>query len=328
MQGPQKSQPGSIKLVASSQGFREALERAKRVADRKIPVFICGETGVGKDAIARTIHDSSERRDGPFVVMPHLPTSITGSAFFGHRKGAFTGANRDQIGCINAANNGTIYFSEITSLPLGTQATVLNFLDDGQITRLGDTNPLEVDVRVISASNQPVSSLIVKGDFRRDLYYRIRGVEINIPPLRTRLDDIPPLIDFFLRQNGVGREVKVHSATLNAFSKHKWPGNVRELRYVVESALALVDGHDSRAINNQLRTEVENIQSAGQILQGPIGQRDMQFVVEVIEREGTIRGAARKLLLSETTIRGHLKIAGLKVEKNNSGGVRVVLIDP
>lgn len=232
------------RLIGSSPGMSRLRETLARLADSNAPVFITGESGVGKELVARALHyDGPRAAKGSFVVLncAAVPGDLLESLLFGHRKGAFTGATADRQGKFAAADGGTLFLDEIGDMPLELQAKLLRALQEGEIERIGDTRPVKVDVRVVSATNQPLLKRIEEGRFRQDLYYRLAVVPLEIPPLRDRLEDLPVLLHHFLTRHGApGADVS--DATLSELRRRSWPGNVRELENLVMRACALSPG--------------------------------------------------------------------------------------
>ena len=228
----------------NSPAMRTLHDMIERVAGTDVTVLVWGESGVGKEIVARRLHDLSPRRDRPFVKVncAALPSELLESELFGHERGAFTGAHRVKPGKFELANTGTMLLDEIGELPLPLQAKLLQVLQDGQFSRLGSQQDIKVDVRVISATNKNLSELIEQGGFREDLYYRLNVVNIRVPALRERIVEIPILVEHFLRQysqqyNRPQREISAE--TLRRFMDYGWPGNVRELENLVKRVVLL-----------------------------------------------------------------------------------------
>jgi len=218
----------------------------ERVADCDATVLITGESGVGKEVIARELHRRSSRRDRPFVKVncAALPNDLLESEMFGHERGAFTGADTAAAGKFEAASRGTIMLDEITEMPLALQAKLLHVLEDGSFTRLGSNREINTDVRVIAATNRPMAPLIAEGRFREDLYYRLQVIEIFVPPLRERREEIQPLAASFLDQfsgKQHGPAPTLSPALIDALTSYDWPGNVRELENVIQRYVILRD---------------------------------------------------------------------------------------
>jgi len=234
-------------IIGRSKAMQEVFELIKVVADSGTNVLIHGESGTGKELVASAIHYNSPRRARPYIRVScaSLPESLIESELFGYERGAFTGANERRIGRFEAANGGTLFLDEIGELPLSFQIKLLRVLQERQIERLGSNRPIDVDVRIVSASLRPLEEEIAEGRFRQDLFFRINTVTINLPPLRKRKEDIPLLAQAFLREFAEerGKDVEGFSdEVLEVFDAYDWPGNVRELRNAVERALLFCRG--------------------------------------------------------------------------------------
>ena len=235
------------RIVGTSQALRRMLKRVEAVAETPASVLVTGESGVGKELVARAIHNRSPRADGPLVKVncASIPKELFESEFFGHVKGAFTGAHRDRIGRFQLADGGTIFLDEVGEIPMELQGKLLRVLQENEFERVGDDVTRSVDVRVIAATNRDLEKLIVDGQFREDLFYRLSVFPVEVPPLRERGDDIVQLAQHFLEQTckDFGRELmtltRAQTANLKAYD---WPGNVRELKNVIERAVILSPG--------------------------------------------------------------------------------------
>ncbi|MGA3300168.1 MAG: sigma-54 dependent transcriptional regulator, partial [Candidatus Acidiferrales bacterium] len=234
------------RMLGSSAPMRRVFEMAERVAATDATVLILGESGTGKDLLAQEIHDRSPRAGKAFVAVncAALPENLIESELFGFERGAFTGAAQQRKGKFELASGGTIFLDEIGDMNPVTQAKVLRVLENRKIERLGGSQSIDVDVRVISATHRDLSAEIAAGKFREDLYYRLRVVTLELPALREHKEDIPALVDAFLAQFGArhSRKVKINRAALDLLSAYDWPGNVRELRNAVERSLVLCRG--------------------------------------------------------------------------------------
>ena len=235
-------------IVTRSEQMKTLLHAVARVAATESTVFVRGESGTGKELIARAIHLASSRMDKPFVAVncAALPETLLESELFGHEKGAFTGAVKSAKGLFAQAHEGTIFLDEIGDMPLSTQAKFLRVLQERQFYPVGGERPLQVDVRVIVATNQNVEELVKQGRFREDLYYRIHVIPVTLPPLRDRKEDIAVLTEHFLRKfsDRMGKQVKgITPGALQRLMRHDWPGNVRELENTIEYAVAM-SSHD------------------------------------------------------------------------------------
>ena len=247
LEGRVRRAEGATQLVGASAALDAVKRLVARVAASDSTVLVRGETGTGKELLARAIHEGSPRAAGPLVAVNcgALPEHLVESELFGHRKGAFTGADEHRAGLFEVADGGTLFLDEIGELPKSLQPRLLRALESGEIRRVGDSHPITVDVRVVCATHRSLEDMVAQGAFREDLLFRINTFEVAIPPLRDRLDDIPALVRHFVRkarpQTPPEAEV-AEPAVLAALVAHHWPGNIRELANVVEHALVLCDG--------------------------------------------------------------------------------------
>ncbi|MEI6238865.1 MAG: sigma-54 dependent transcriptional regulator [Planctomycetia bacterium] len=247
LEGRVRRAEGTTQLVGASVGLDAVKRLVARVAASDSAVLVRGETGTGKELVARAIHEGSARAAGPLVAVNcgALPEHLVESELFGHRKGAFTGADEHRAGLFEVADGGTLFLDEIGELPKALQPRLLRALESGEIRRVGDSHPITVDVRVVCATHRSLEDMVAQGAFREDLLFRINTFEVVIPPLRERLDDIPALVKHFVRkarpQTPPGAEV-AEPAVLAALAAHRWPGNIRELANVIEHAIVLCDG--------------------------------------------------------------------------------------
>jgi DNA-binding NtrC family response regulator len=240
---------GYANLIGSGAAMQRVFETIQKVAETDLTVLVRGESGTGKELVAQALHDRSARKSRPFVAVncAAISRELVESELFGHEKGAFTGADARRAGRFETADGGTILLDEIGDMPLETQAKVLRVLEERSFERVGGAKPIQVDVRVVAATHRDLEYDVGKDAFREDLYYRLKVVEIEIPPLRERLEDIPALVDRALEQIAarLGREKKVISPqALARLARHGWPGNVRELRNVIEQAAVLSSGDE------------------------------------------------------------------------------------
>ena len=237
---------GAVDLIGRSEGMRQVFRLVEKVAPTDSTVLIQGETGTGKELVARAVYDQSLRAEMPLVPVNcgALPENLIESELFGHRKGSFTGADDHRTGLLQVANGGTLFLDEIGELPKSMQAKLLRFLENGEVRRVGDNEASICDVRVICATNRDLTAMVADGEFREDLWFRINTFEIPLPPLRERIDDIPLLARHLAARFGAprGSEDAVFSPdVLDALTGHTWPGNVRELANVIEHAMILCD---------------------------------------------------------------------------------------
>ena len=249
-------------VIAGSEVMREVARVTRQVARSRACVLIVGETGAGKELIARAIHDLSPRASGPYIRVNcgALTESLLESELFGHVKGSFTGAVENRTGRFEAAHTGTIFLDEINSTSPKLQVKLLRVLQEGEFERVGDVSTKKVDVRVVAATNRELREEIDAGRFREDLYYRLNVVPVDLPPLRDRRDDVPPLVTFFLRRYAEQNQREMHRVDPEAMKllcRYDWPGNVRELQNYVERAVVLGDGPELRPehLPPQLRGE-------------------------------------------------------------------------
>src|ERR1700681_3220044 len=242
-----ESRNGFEGIVGSSTALRGVLDQIRTVAPTDSTVLIEGETGTGKELVARAIHMHSRRRSRPFVKLncAAIPLGLLESELYGHEKGAFTGAVAQKIGRFEAANGGTLFLDEIGDIPLELQAKLLRVLQEQEFERLGSTHTHRVNVRVVAATNQDLGKLVADRLFRMDLYYRLNVFPIAVPPLRHRLGDIPLLVASFVHRyaKSMSKEIeKIPSHAMEALARHSWPGNIRELQNVIERAVILTKG--------------------------------------------------------------------------------------
>jgi transcriptional regulator with PAS, ATPase and Fis domain len=231
-----------VDMVGNSPQMQQVFSVIRQVAPSKASVLISGESGTGKELVARAIHHLSGRRNGPFIAIncAALPETLMESELFGHEKGAFTGALERRAGCFELAQHGTLLLDELAEMPVGTQAKLLRVLEDSRVRRLGGKSEISVDVRVIASTNRVIEEVLKKGELREDLYYRLNVFEIQLPPLRERMSDLPLLCETLINQLSRKHQVNVShlsAEVMEAFRKHPWPGNVRELRNVLERAV-------------------------------------------------------------------------------------------
>src|SRR5258705_3926897 len=238
---------GGDAIIGRCPAMREVSKAVGRVADQKLLVLITGESGTGKELVARAIYQHSDRARMPFLAMncAAIPESLLESELFGHEKGAFTGADRRRIGKFEQCNGGTIFLDEIGDMPLATQGKILRLLQDQKFERVGGNETIQTDVRVIAATNRDLKAFSEQGKFRPDLYYRLSVFTIRLPPLRERGDDLPMLVNYYLRRfsRELGKDVReVAPETMERLRKFAWPGNIRQLQSVVKQALLHATG--------------------------------------------------------------------------------------
>ena len=240
-----QAQQGDFVLGQSEQ-IKSLLQQAERAAKASASVLITGETGTGKEVLAQAIHRMGPRADKPFIAIncAAIQSTVIESELFGHEAGAFTGADKRKSGLMEVASDGILFLDEISSMPLDMQAKVLRALEEHAFRRMGGTNLIKVDVQILAASNRNLPAMIAKGEFRDDLYYRLKVVDLDMPPLRQRKQDIPELVGFFVHQNNPRMGLNIQDVTpkaMAALMAHDWPGNIRELRNVIERAMLFCD---------------------------------------------------------------------------------------
>jgi formate hydrogenlyase transcriptional activator len=308
------------KIVGTSPTLRTILKAVKTVAPTDSTVLLLGETGTGKELIARAIHDNSSRRDRNFVRMSiaALPAGLLESELFGHEKGAFTGATASRVGRLELANRGTLFLDEVGDIPLDVQPKLLRVLQEREFERLGSTRTQQVDVRIVAATNRDLERMIDEGSFRGDLYYRLNVFPIMIPPLRDRADDIPALAEHFVAQcsRRMGRKAPtVQAAAMDALKQWKWPGNIRELQNVIERAVILSHGATLvlplQDIQPRTRRTSPSAKSAT-----TFKDAETETILRALrESAGVIAGptgAAARLGLKRTTLQSKMRRLGIR----------------
>jgi DNA-binding NtrC family response regulator len=309
---------GTPRLVGKSGGMERVRTLISKVAPTQSTVLILGETGTGKELVARAVHDQSLRADMPMVAINcgALPETLIESELFGHRKGAFTGADEHRVGLFEVANGGTIFLDEIGELPRAMQAKLLRVLESGEIRRVGENRPLTVDVRAVCATHRDLGQMVSEGDFREDLMYRINTFEIELPPLRDRLDDIPELAEHLLSRfrgkNGGSAGQQIAPDAIAALVSHVWPGNVRELANVIEHATILCDSGPITAEHLPAHFDRRELSGAARHRPGPISLREleMQAIYQALDRhDGNKPRAAEELGISLKTLYNKLNAA-------------------
>src|SRR5246127_5423430 len=280
---------GFDEIVGTSEAIRKVLELVRTVAPTNSTALIEGETGTGKELIARAIHEHSTRRDRPFVKLncAAIPLGLLESELFGHERGAFTGAVAQKVGRFELANKGTLFLDEVGDIPLELQAKLLRVLQEQEFERLGSNRTHKVDVRLIAATHRDLAGMVKQGTFREDLYYRLKVFPINVPALRQRTEDIPKLVWHFtaLHARRMNKRIdEIPSETMTALVRYGWPGNVRELQNFIERAVILSPHNVLRAPSSEL----EPFQADGEANQPGTGLEPMTGLQEV-ERDHIVR---------------------------------------
>ena len=311
-------------LIGRAPAFQRMLELVARVAPSDASVLLQGESGSGKELVAQAVHDASRRADRPFVAVDcsGLQDTLFESELFGHEKGAFTGAIARKAGLVEAASGGTLFLDELGDIPLTMQVKLLRLLETGTYRRVGSTELMRADVRLVSATHRPLKQMIAEGRFRQDLYYRLNAFPIVVPPLRERREDLPLLVESLLARVAPGRRLTVAPAAMRALQAYAFPGNVRELRNVLERASLLCDGEE---IGTQhLDEEIcigcagpARIDAADSLPADSEGAVDLeeaqrQMLARVVHNHtGSRHELARKLGISERTLYRRLRALGI-----------------
>jgi Nif-specific regulatory protein len=319
------------RVKGSEGGLRPVVDQVEKVAPTRSTVLIRGETGTGKELIARAIHEASPRRGKPLIKVncAALPETLLESELFGHEKGAFTGAEKRRLGRFELAHEGTIFLDEIGDVSKAMQAKLLRVLQERELERVGGAETVKVDVRLISATHKNLEEMVRKGDFREDLYFRLNVFPIELPPLRRRRDDVPELARFFLlryaREAGKGYLKDIASDAIARLVAYPWPGNVRELENVIERAVILASGdiltpEDLRFLDAQLLAKAPGA-AAPELKEKPSGEQPLPDVLDKLERDELIRAmdaaqgskakAARALGVNRSTLYYRLRKHGL-----------------
>ncbi|MGN6552852.1 MAG: sigma-54 interaction domain-containing protein, partial [Verrucomicrobiota bacterium] len=324
-----RSQSNFRHIIGRSHVLKKVLEQIKVVAPTQASVLILGESGTGKELIARAIHDSSDRKEKPLVRVncASVPKELFESEFFGHVKGAFTGAIKDRIGRFELANGGTLFLDEIGEIPLDLQAKLLRVLQEGQFEKLGDDKTRMVNVRVIAATNRDLLDEAKAGRFRQDLYFRLSVFPIELPALRERPEDIAPLAEFFVKQSAqrLGTPTpRLSKDHLRQLESYDWPGNVRELQNVIERATILyasrgrlefaLSGNGTGVIRNRpIKAEAEEVHDRAL---PNLKSQERQIMLRALEKTGWKiygeDGAAALLGMKPTTLASRIQRHGLK----------------
>jgi formate hydrogenlyase transcriptional activator len=309
-------------IVGESARLKSVLRQVNLAAPTDTTVLILGETGTGKELIAQHIHNRSNRARKPFIRVncAAIPQSLIASELFGHEKGAFTGAVQRRLGRFEAAHGGTIFLDEIGELPMETQITLLRVIQEREFERVGSTQPISVDVRIVAATNRDLRVAVATGTFRQDLFYRLNVFPISVPPLRERLEDIPPLVEYLVDRYAkkVGKNfTAIKPGTFDALQQYEWPGNIRELQNVIERAVILSEG-DVFWVDRTLLVEGSSpaLRSSAP-LTATLAEREREIIEAALaESQGRVAGpfgAAAKLGIPRQTLDS--KIANLQISK-------------
>jgi len=305
-------------IVGKSDALKYVLYKVKQIASTDTTVLILGETGTGKELLARAVHNLSPRKDRPLVkvLCSTLPANLIESELFGHEKGAFTGAHSRHIGRFEIAKGTTIFLDEIGELPLELQAKLLRVIEDGEFERLGGSRTIKVDVRIVSATNRNLEDDVRKGRFREDLWYRLSVFPITVPPLRERQEDIPLLVHSFVVKFGrkLGKTIKtVPQKAMKALQEYPWPGNVRELENVIERA---VINSQSAVLHLADRLHEPQAKDSGAVQKGTLQENECDYIIQTLKkthwRISGEKGAAALLGLNPSTLRSRMRKLGIR----------------
>jgi formate hydrogenlyase transcriptional activator len=319
---PRERYPSSDAIVGESAALRSVLQQVNLVAPTDTTVLILGETGTGKELIARTIYERSNRSKRPFIRVncAAIPASLIASELFGHEKGAFTGALQRRLGRFEAANGGTIFLDEIGELPMETQITLLRVLQEREIERVGSSQSIPIDVRIIAATNRDLKAAVAEGTFRRDIYYRLNVFPIHMPSLRERSEDIPLLVEQLIQRYAAKSGKRFRSTasdTLESLQAYDWPGNIRELQNVIERAVIMCSGETFSVEQAWLKRDPSQLSGPVAPLAATLADREREVIEAALaESKGRISGpsgAAAKLGVPRQTLDS--KIANLQISK-------------
>jgi len=317
------------KIIGTSDSLNSVMEKVEKIAIRDTSVLITGESGTGKELIAQAIHYNSLRKENKFIAINcgALPETLLESELFGYKKGAFTGANSDRQGLLEAADGGTLFLDEVGNLPMNVQKTLLRFLQEQEFHRIGDTKPVKVDVRILSATNADLKGSVKDGSFREDLYYRLNVVNLHLPPLRERTADIPLLAAHFIgHQNSkFGTQIKgLAPDALDAVSHYPWPGNIRQLKNVIEASMAMENGeYITLPVLSQFIEVYHRPEVSGDTFEGDDGDYnralsrfEMDYLKGLLRKKhGNIEAAAREAGMNMATIYRKIKKYNLRKEE-------------
>ncbi len=310
-----KSSVSNSEIIAESGAMKKVLEQALRVASSRATVMLTGETGTGKELIAEFIHKNSPRKNAKFVPVhcAAIPSNLIESELFGYEKGAFTGASMRKEGRFETANGGTLFLDEIGEIDSPTQVKLLRFLETRKIERLGAVEETPLDIRLVCATNRDLKAMSATGDFREDLYYRLNVVEISLPPLRKRKEDIAPLVNFYIKkyaeENGA-KNVSVSPRTMEILSNYQWPGNIRELRNFCENAVVLRTSNviDEKSLDARFYETEPPIEKDLPPLTFDKKENELALIKKAVEKCGGNKSKAAELLgISRRTLHRKLK---------------------
>jgi len=317
-------------IVGSSDGLRHVLRQIETVASTDSTVLIYGETGTGKELVARAVHNLSPRKANPFVKLncAAIPTGLLESELFGHEKGAFTGAISQRVGRFELAHRGTVFLDEVGEIPLELQPKLLRVLQEREFERLGSTRTLRTDARLIAATNRDLEEMVDEQQFRSDLFYRLNVFPVRVPALRERPEDIPLLVRHFVRQFSRKTQRRIEtipSDTMDALVQYHWPGNVRELQNVIERAVIVSQGSILRVPAADLKPRIEKprprrqVSTSSQSLRETLDETERQRILNALERANWVvagpNGAAALLRMKRSTLQFRMRKLDINVSR-------------
>jgi len=324
---------GGMEFIGESAALKEVVENVKKVAVSDAFVLVQGASGTGKELIAHMIHQTSQRKDRPFVAVncASIPDQLLESELFGHEKGSFTNAYATKQGLVEVANGGTLFLDEVGDISPSTQPKLLRFLETGEFRRVGGTNAMKVEVRVVSATNKNLQQEVADGKFREDLLYRLNIVTIRVPPLKERKEDIPILVQHFLNRKSKTRSKQISQSAIDVLMKYDWPGNVRELEHVIEGATVLSQGdviepqdlwvnaalNTSMVSSSTLVAPISAPETADRSEQAMASLEDVEraHIEKVLRRNGYNRMKSAQILgITSKTLYLKIKKYGIKIE--------------
>jgi len=319
-----------LQLLGDSESMQQTRKTINKLARSQAPVYISGESGVGKELVARLIHTKGPRQDQPFVAVNcgAIPAELMESEFFGHKKGSFTGAVADKHGLFQSADGGTLFLDEVADLPLHMQVKLLRAIQEKAIRPIGATNEIPINVRILSATHKDLASMVAQNQFRQDLFYRINVIELHVPSLRERTEDIPVLIDHFITQISRKWQIAapaVSDDAMQALVTYTYPGNVRELENILERAMTLCEGDsikldDLRLPRNAVQSQQKMEEASGEFEQAAVlnldpvlEEKEKEVIIRALEKTRYNKTAAAKLLgISFRQLRYRIKKLGIE----------------
>ena len=319
---------GFHSLIGRSPPMLRLFEMVRKLSGVRSNVLLTGESGTGKELFARAIHYNGLTREMPFVPVNcgAIPDNLVASELFGHRKGAFTSADRDRTGYFEVADGGTLFLDEISTFPMPVQSSLLRALEERVIIPVGDTRPREVDVRIVAASNQDLEKMIAAGEFREDLFYRLNVVRLEVPPLRSRKEDIPMLVHHFLDKHAraMNKQVTgVSNGAMRAMLNHEWRGNVRELENVIERAVIFVESNQITVAELPFAEEGMT-DDVGEALKDALGQFERQHIIASLRRYDYDKGeTSRRLGIGVSSLYRKMDELGIPTDLASTDGEKV-----